>query len=389
MKVIVSNHNQAIYGQVTVPLPIPDEEYDHVIELLENLEIGDFRAWDCHVDEISDCPPVLKRLEGTQINIDELDYLAKRLDSFILKELAAFQGMVEKMNYTEVFDMINLSFYCDEITVITDFSDLTAIGRSHVLAQQGAVSVEELEKMDLAGIGRELITSGKGTVTPYGIVFDNNVDILTLYNCEAFPDYHYKASKIDVAVVSPYTYTATTALYLPASQKQIERTLRRFLQFERDDFQLCIENVEPPVPEAWREKLFGQEEIFAYNNAAAAMARLEESQYEKFAAVLRYTGAKTPAQLQHVAENLEMFEYVPGAKNAEDVGRSLILESVHFEVDPNLEDYIDFEAFGRDHMRGGEGEFGEYGYIAYTGDERLSFSAEEQQTSGPQMGGMT
>ena len=389
MKVIVSNHNQPIYGQVTVPLPIPDEEYDHVIELLENIEIGDFRAWDCHVDEIRDCPPVLKRLEGTQINIDELDYLAKRLDSFIPKELAAFQGMVEKMDYTEVFDMINLSFYCDEITVITDFSDLTAIGRSHVLAQQGAASVEELEKMDLAGIGRELIASGKGTVTPYGIIFDNDVDILTLYNCEAFPDYHYKASKIDVAVVSPYTYTATTALYLPASQKQIERTLQRFLRFERDDFQLCIENVEPPVPEAWREKLFGQKEIFAYNNAAAAMARLEESQYEKFAAVLRYTGAKTPAQLQHVAENLEMFEYVPGAKNAEDVGRSLILESGHFEVDPNLEDYIDFEAYGRDHLRYGEGEFSLYGYVGYTGDDRLSFSAEERQTKGQQMGGMT
>lgn len=389
MKVIVSNHSQPIYGQVTVPLPIPDEEYDHVIELLEALEIGDFRAWDCHVNKICDCPPVLKRLEGTQINIDELDYLAKRLDSFVPKELAAFQGMVEKMDYTEVFDMINLSFYCDEITVITDFSDLTAIGRSHVLAQHGAVSVEELEKMDLARIGKDLIASGKGTVTPYGIVFDNDVDILTLYNCEAFPDYHYKASKIDVAVVSPYTYTATMALYLPASQKQIERTLQRFLQFERDNFQLCIENVEPPVPEAWREKLFEQSEIYNYNDAAAAMARLEESQYEKFAAVLRYTGAKTPAQLQHVAENLEMFEYVPGAKNAEDVGRHMILESDHFEVDPNLEDYIDFEAYGRDHMRGGEGKFGEYGYIAYTGDERLAFGPENKQTMGQQIGGMT
>ena len=389
MKVIVSNHKQPIYGQVTVPLPIPDEEYDHVIELLENLEIGDFRAWDCHVDEISDCPPVLKRLEGTQINIDELDYLAKRLDSFIPKELAAFQGMVEKMDYTEVFDMINLSFYCDEITVITDFSDLTAIGRSHVLAQQGAVSVEELEKMDLAGIGRELIASGKGTVTPYGIIFDNDVDILTLYNCEAFPDYHYKASKIDVSVVSPYTYTATMALYLPASQKQIERTLQRFLQFERDDFQLCIENVEPPVPEAWREKLFGQKEIFAYNNAAAAMARLDQSQYEKFAAAVDYAHPHTPEQYQKLAESLDMFEFIQGAWDVDDVGRHMILESGYFEVDPNLEDYIDFEAYGRDHLRYSEGKFGEYGYIAYTGDERLFFSAEEQQTTGPQMGGMT
>ena len=388
MRAIISNRSRPDYGQITVPLPIPDEQYDQVIEKLESFRIGDFRSCDCRVDEISDCPPVLKRLEGTQVNIDELDYLAKRLDSFTPKELAAFQGMVEKMDYTEVFDMINLSFYCGEITVITDFSDLTAIGRNHVLAQQGAVSVEELEKMDLAGIGKDLIASGKGTVTPYGIVFDNDVDILTLYNCEAFPDYHYKASKIDVAVVSPYTYTATTALYLPASQKQIERTFQRFLQFERGDFQLCIENVEPPVPEAWREKLLEQSEIFAYNNAAAAMARLEESQYEKFAAAVRYTGAESPAQIQKVAD-LDMFEFISGAQDADDVGRHIILESGHFEVDPNLEDYIDFEAYGRDHLRYGEGEFSPYGYVGYTGDERLFFHAEEQQAMGQQMGGMT
>ena len=140
------------------------------------------------------------------------------------------------------------------------------------------MSVEELEKMDLAGIGRELISSGKGSLTPYGIIYDNDVDILTLYNGEAFPDYHYKESKIDVAVVSPYTCASTAALYLPASRKQIERTFQRFLQFERDDFRLCVENVEPPVPEAWQERLFEQSEIFAYNDAAAAMAKLDRSQ---------------------------------------------------------------------------------------------------------------
>ena len=84
-----------------------------------------------------------------------------------------------------------------------------------------------------------------------------------------------------------------------------------------------------------------------------------------------------------------MFEFIRGAWDVDDVGRHMILESGHFEIDPNLEDYIDFEAYGRDHMRGGEGKFGEYGYIAYTGDERLDFGTENKQTLGPQMGGMT
>lgn len=388
IKAVLSNQSHPDYGQVTVPFPIPDEEYDHVIELLESLKIGDIRAYDCHVDEVIDCPPVLNRLNGTQINIDELDYLAKLLDSFVAKELAAFQGMVEKLGYIEVFDMINLSFYCDQVTVITDFSDLAAIGRNHVLAQQMAVTADELEKMDLAEIGKELIASGKGAVTPYGIIFDNDVDILSLYNCEAFPEHHYKASNIDVAVFSPLAYTSTLAFYLPASRKQIERTLQRFLQFEREDFQLCVKETNTPVPEAWREHLFAQSEIYAYNDAAAAMAKLEESQYEKFSAVLKFTNAKTPSQVRQVAENLEMFEYIPGAQTAEDVGRALILDSGHFEVDPELEDYINFEAYGYSHIRCDEGSFGPYGYVSYTGDDRLFFEPE-QQAADHQMGGMT
>ena len=50
-------------------------------------------ARDCHVDEISSGWPILGRLEGTVVDLDELDYLAKRLDSFSDGECAQFQAM--------------------------------------------------------------------------------------------------------------------------------------------------------------------------------------------------------------------------------------------------------------------------------------------------------
>ncbi len=34
---ILRNNNKPGYGQVTVPFPIPDSEYDHTIALLEEL----------------------------------------------------------------------------------------------------------------------------------------------------------------------------------------------------------------------------------------------------------------------------------------------------------------------------------------------------------------
>lgn len=42
------------YGGVTVPLPIPREEYDHTMELLENLGIGDTLRQDCRIIELNE-----------------------------------------------------------------------------------------------------------------------------------------------------------------------------------------------------------------------------------------------------------------------------------------------------------------------------------------------
>ena len=52
------------YGVVTIPFPIPREQFNHCIELVEALEVGNASTKDCNVDEIRSAWPVLKRLEG-------------------------------------------------------------------------------------------------------------------------------------------------------------------------------------------------------------------------------------------------------------------------------------------------------------------------------------
>lgn len=71
---VLSNARHPEYGVLTVPFPIPTEQYDEIIEMLNSLEIGDPLNHDCRVDEISDDWPILKRLETATVNIDELDY---------------------------------------------------------------------------------------------------------------------------------------------------------------------------------------------------------------------------------------------------------------------------------------------------------------------------
>ena len=121
------------------------------MDLLETLEIGDAVKADCKVEKIDSFYTVLKRTEMLTVNVEELNYLAKRLDSFATGEAAQFQAMAHKLK-----DLINLTFCCQQATVITDFSDLAAIGRDHYMnLHGGCASVDELNALDGKGVARQ------------------------------------------------------------------------------------------------------------------------------------------------------------------------------------------------------------------------------------------
>ena len=90
IKAVLENAQHPEYGQATVPLPIPKEEYGHVMELLAPLEIGSPVERDCKVEELTGAYPVFRCLEGQQVNVDELDYLMKLADSFFGGEDAQY-----------------------------------------------------------------------------------------------------------------------------------------------------------------------------------------------------------------------------------------------------------------------------------------------------------
>ena len=195
IKAALYNADRMEYGLVTIPFPIPSNQYGDTIKMLEALDIGDPRARDCTVEEIEGSVPSLKCLEGRKINVDELDYLVKRLDSFSDGELAQFQGMAVKMDLSDMTDLINLTFCCQQATVITDFSDLEQIGQDHYMnLNGGCASMEELEQLDGVETALLLISENEGAVTPYGVVYDNGMQLNQVYQGRNFPAYLYEDS---------------------------------------------------------------------------------------------------------------------------------------------------------------------------------------------------
>ena len=178
IKATICDHDHPERGLVTVPLPIPKEQYDQYIERVQALGIGNPLKKDCMVMELDSFFSVLKITEGRCVNLDELDYLAKRLDSFDDGEAAQFQAMASKLELFELKDLINLTFCCQQATVITDFSDLEAVGRDHYMnTHAGCVLTEELEALDGTETALLLIKDQEGTVTPYGVVYDNGMEL--------------------------------------------------------------------------------------------------------------------------------------------------------------------------------------------------------------------
>ena len=203
IQAVLSNPSHPEYGVATIPFPIPRDQYAHCMEMLEALEIGDALKADCKVEKIDSFYSVLKRTEMLTVNMEELNYLAKRLESFDTGEAAQFQAMAHKLELFELKNLINLTFCCQQATVIADFSDLAAIGRDHYMnLHGGSASVDELNALDGKGTARQLIESDSGTITPYGVVYDNGMKLEQVYDGRFFPCYYYEPNAITVAVTS-------------------------------------------------------------------------------------------------------------------------------------------------------------------------------------------
>ena len=397
IQAVLGNPHHPEYGVATIPFPIPRDQHAHCMELLEALEIGDAVKADCKVEKIDSFYTVLKRVEMLTVNVEELNYLAKRLDSFDTGEAAQFQAMAHKLELFELKDLINLTFCCQQATVITDFSDLDAIGRQHYMTMQGGgCRIEELERLDGRKFALDLILNHlEGRITPYGVVYDNGMKLEQLYDGRHFPCYHYQPNLLAVGLSSrqePENTDQITWLLLPCSEQQLQRGIARS-GVNIHDARIWYED--SLLPSEVEEVLEGQrEDLFALNDMATAIAALSDLEQKKLTAVMEMAKPECAGEIRELAKNLELFEFAPKVRTPAEYGRYMIQDSGHYEYDPNLEEFYDYERYGKLRMEKETGAFTEKGYVAYCGTLTLGElmaggpAEQHQREQEFQMGGM-
>ena len=106
------------YDNLTVEIEFPIDD-DSLEKILRDNYMPTDTTKPFYVRSI-DSPNALSGLEGRTVNLDELNFLAKRMECFFGDEYDQFSIAVERTNATNLKDMINLTFNLDKYTLIKD-----------------------------------------------------------------------------------------------------------------------------------------------------------------------------------------------------------------------------------------------------------------------------
>ena len=256
--------------------------------------------------------------------------------------------------------------------------------------EQCTVNVDELNALDGKKTARQLIESGSGTITPYGVVYDNGMKLEQFYQGREFPCYYYEPNPLTIALTSkaePEDTEHITWLHLPMEQEEIDRALLRGGITDPADVRLRLEDSQLPN-EVDILLDMEYETLSDLNELVAATDGLSKADMEKLGAVVMLAKPKSAAQIKNLVENLDLFDLAPDAHTPEEYGKYMIRQSGHFDYDENLDAFYDYEKYGTERMNAEDGMFTDRGYIAYKGYTSMEKMMNGSQSSHMEMGGM-
>lgn len=354
---------QCIHENNHQNLAFPSKEKELQI-LCDSLGIANTAKTEITIGTVHNDEKMTALLSGKTVNLDELNFLTKRLDSFDKNELTTFFAVAYAEKTEIMSELINLSFntYC--YSVVADFSDPHAMGRQMYLTEQGAVSTEEFQSFDGQGYFEKILAENSHPlITPYGVVYKNDNAIEQIYDGTNFPYYQYEDTPITLLI---NTQSRFEYLYLPIEQNELNKALERLGVESLEDTSWQVE--QHNLPDNIADMVINnQTGLDSLNQFAAMFKTMGEREVSTLSELVDFTKITTAEQLKTLSDCMYEFECFTGIHTPQQYGRYMICESGHFEYDENLEDYIDFQSYGQDKISRETGVFTDKGYLLYHG----------------------
>lgn len=283
------------YGNSQTDLRFPCTEKD-MNAALERIHAEDVTPLELYVSEVV-FPEELGCLQDSFVNLDDVNYLAKCMDSFFGDEEYQFYEAMKLEGFDTLPDLINLSFNLNRYPLIQDIGNMGKIGREYLLTVKGCLPADDADDPKYAELGRKLIQSGKGIFTEHGMLFvDENTLFQRSYDGQTFPPYLYDP---DVLCVAKAEYGGKTEyLYFPCEEEAIDKAFAR-LGTTADKVKITLEDFNTDSPEwfgRFRE-IAAEEGVYELNQLTAAV-NTQDMDLKKLWSVAEYAEAEDAEQLR-------------------------------------------------------------------------------------------
>ena len=307
--------------EVDVCFPISESELFAKLAEIHAVE-GRNAAQSVYVTKVY-WPEEFSALKNWYVNLDELNYLARRMESFDTLEYDQFLIGISKLDSKEVKDLINLTFNLHHFTLCQDVSSYGKIGRAYVLNTEGSVPAHDEDDPKYAAIGRELIDRGLAQITAKGLLIYNPFEKLTeVYDGQTFPEYYYESTLASADV----SYNGRTELILlPGEELAIKKALARLGAPSDQDCEIKF-SLQNGDDDAWEERIEGiirSEGLYAANKMLHSLDT-GDMDWNKLTAAVELTDVQSATNIAAVAEHLEEFGFLPDAKDESDIGHFLV-----------------------------------------------------------------
>ncbi|WP_407720791.1 hypothetical protein [Ruminococcus sp. JE7B6] len=384
----ISAHISYNGNSADIDFPVSDEMLNVI---LENSEMPTDTTLPFLVEDIH-YPIELSALNARNVNLDELNFLARRLDSFTEEEIEQFFAATEHENAQSLKNMINLTYNLDKFTLIKNVGDMTKVGRDYTLNTEGCVPADSRYDAKYAEIGRKLLASGRGVFTERGLLFVEDKPIEEVYDGKTFPGFAYQSFIVNVDVEYKGRYES---LFLPESQLAIDKAVRRLGAESIDDCDLSSEYGNPNFSRfsVRFEEILDNEGIDALNELAYEL-NTYDIDTEKLDAAMEMTDVKSSKNIITLINHLDEFEWLNDISygDYEGIGRYFVDNDYYdeYEISDELCDYFDFAEFGAHMADEKSGQFVNGGFIFCDGEDGFdSFMDKfEDESSSMTMGGM-
>ena len=159
----------------------------------------------------------------------------------------------------------------------------------------------------------------------------------------------------------------------PTTAEEMKEVFKRIGIGQKDDFgqpyeEWFITDYDCYVDGLY-DKLGEYENLDELNYLASKLDEMSNSEYAQFQAGMEMGDhCGSLQEIINLTENLDCYEVYPHIEDYDDLGRYYIEELEVMQVPEHLQNYIDYEAYGRDVAMDENGSFTDQGYVRDTGD---------------------